>query len=276
MVTRATSKAWSSVLLAAVFAGAAAVRADVDLGIAPVLQATPVWCWLAVGEMVFRRFDVPAVNGHYQCGVIGAMSLASNKAQCAEDCRLCSFPAGDASTLMGMFVDYPRRAAILSGQRAPRLFVTHADALSPRELRRELDAGRPVVAGINPQGAPAAFAASAHVSLITGYAQRADKLVLLVNDPFPFSPTTWPDPYLQSGAQRLRAGQYAVDYDTYARAMGWVESFLVRVDGSHEAAGLQCFASTPLAQSRCPAPPLARPGDRCACGPGVGVVVDGR
>jgi hypothetical protein len=250
-------------------------RADVDLGIAPVQQATPVWCWLAVGEMLFRKLDVPAVNGHYQCGVIGAMSIASNQAQCAQDCRLCAFPAGDASTLMGMLIDYPRRAALLSGRRTPRLFVTHDDALSPRELRHELDQGRPVVAGINPQGAPAAFAASAHVALITGYAERDGALLLLVNDPFPFSPTTWPDPYLQIGARLVRPGQYAVPYETYTRAMGWVESFVVRVDGAHQPAGLQCFASTPLSQQRCPAPPLSTPGATCTCGAAVGVVVDG-
>ena len=250
-------------------------RANVDLGIAPVQQATPVWCWLAVGEMLFRKFNVPAVNGHYQCGVIGAMSIASNQAQCSQDCRLCSFPAGDASTLMGMLIDYPRRAALLSGQRAPRLFVTHDDALSPRELRHELDQGRPVVAGINPQGAPAAFAASAHVALITGYADVGGQLVLLVNDPFPFSPSTWPDPYVLVGARLLRPGQYAVPYETYTRQMGWVESFALRVDGTHQPATLQCFASTPLAQQHCPAPPLAQPGSACSCGVAHGVVVDG-
>ncbi len=262
-------------LLVAPFVAAPAARADVDLGIAPVQQATPVWCWLAVGEMLFRKLDVPAVNGHYQCGVIGAMSIASNQAQCAQDCRLCSFPAGDASTLMGMLIDYPRRAAQLSGRRAPRLFVTHDDALPPRDLRHELDQGRPVVVGINPQGAPAAFSASAHVALITGYAVRDGVLWLLVNDPFPFSPATWPDPYLQVGARLLRPGQYAVPYETYTRALGWVESFVVRIDGNHQPAARQCLASTPLSQQRCPASPLAPAGAPCSCGVAAGVVVDG-
>jgi hypothetical protein len=274
---RATAQQPLTVVVAAVvlLALAPPVRADVDLGIAPVQQATPVWCWLAVGEMLFRKFDVPAVNGHYQCGVIGAMSIASNQQQCAQDCRLCTFPAGDASTLMGMLIDYPRRAALLSGRRAPRLFVTHDDALLPRELRQELDAGRPVLAGINPQGMPAAFAASAHVALITGYSDAGGQLVLLVNDPFPFSPTTWPDPYLQAGARLLRPGQYAVTYEAYTRQMGWIESFVVRVDGTHQPTSLQCFASTPLSELRCTAPPLAKPGTACSCGMAKGVVVDG-
>ncbi len=251
------------------------VRAQVDLKIVPVEQATPVWCWLAVGEMVFRAFDIPAVNAHYQCGVVGAMSIASNQAQCAEDCRRCAFPAGDASTLMGMLIDYPRRAALLTGRPAPRLFVTHTDALSPAELRKELGAGRPVVAGINPQGMPATFQASAHVSLIVGYAEHEGRLILRVNDPFPFSPTTWPDPYLQHGALRVRPGQYAIPYEAYVRQMGWVESFLLRVDGVHRPQAAVCWASTPLSTTKCPAPPFMTPGSRCSCGAVPGVVVDG-
>ncbi len=254
---------------------ATAARADVDLGIPPVQQATPVWCWLAVGEMVFRQFDVPAVNGHYQCGVIGAMSIASNKAQCAQDCRLCNTPAGDATQLMGMLIDYPRRAALISGLPSPRLFVTHADALSPVELKRELDGGRPVLAGINPGGRPQAFSASAHVALIVGYVERPDGLLLIVNDPYPFSPTGWPDPYLANGASRLGNGRYQIAWSTYTQSLGWVESFLVRVDGKHKAAPLQCLASTPLlATQTCAAAPLSKPGDRCSCGASAGVVVD--
>ncbi len=252
-------------------------RADVDLGIAPVQQATPVWCWLAVGEMVFRRFEVPAVNDHYQCGVIGAISIASNQAQCARDCRLCNFPAGDATRLMGMLVGYPRRVALLTGQSTPRLFVSHTNTLSAVELRRELDGGRPVLAGINPSGRPDVFGASAHVALIVGYVDGSDgdnSLTLIVNDPFPFSASTWPDPYQAKGATLLAPGRYGIRYDSYVNQLGWAESFLVRVDGKHAAAPLQCFAATPLAQQRCPASALAKAGERCSCGGVAGVVVD--
>jgi hypothetical protein len=265
------------VALAVVAAAAAApaARADVDLGIAPVQQATPVWCWLAVGEMLFRKVAVPAVNPHYQCGVIGALSIATNQDDCARDCRLCAFPAGTSATVLGMLVDYPRRAALLTNRPGPRLFASHADALSPVELRRELDAGRPVLAGINPAGIPATFAASAHVALIVGYAERNGQLWLLVNDPFPFAPSSWPDPYLAAGATLLQPGRYAVPYATYTGGMGWVESFLVRVEGQHLPAPLQCLASTPLAQTRCHAPRGLPAGSACRCGGAAGVVVDG-
>lgn len=254
---------------------ASSSRADVELPIPPVTQATHVWCWIAVGEMLFRAFDVPAVNAHYQCGVVGAVAIGTARDECARDCRRCVVPGGDATTVMGMLVEYPRRVSMLQGGRVPRLFVAHTGALSPDELRRELDTGRPVVAGINPGGRPAAFGASAHVALIVGYHVAGDVLWLVVNDPYPFSPQTWPDPYLAVGATKLAPGRYGVPYRVYTEGLGWVESFLVRRDGEHVADGRRCFASTPLSQTNCPAAPLQAPGSPCACGPARGVVVDG-
>jgi hypothetical protein len=90
-----------------------------------VVQATHVWCWIAVGEMVFRAFDVPAVNEHYQCGVVGAVAIGTARDACARDCGRCVVPGGDATTVMGMLVEYPRRVAMLRGGRVPRLFVAH-------------------------------------------------------------------------------------------------------------------------------------------------------
>ena len=250
-------------------------RADVDLRIAPVQQATPVWCWLAVGEMVFRSFKVPSINEHFQCGIVGAVSIGTARDECARDCRRCNVAGGDATTVMGMLVEYPRRASMLTGSSVPRLFVAHAQALSPAELKRELDAGHPVVAGINPASRPDTFGASAHVALIVGYRVIDGMLWLLVNDPFPFSPAIWADPYLAVGARLLEPGRYGVPYATYTEQMGWVESFLLRRDGDHVTSPLRCMASTPLSQTACPATPQAKPGQACRCGIAAGVVVDG-
>jgi hypothetical protein len=175
---------------------------------------------------------------------------------------------------MGMLIGYPRRVALLTGQSVPRLFVTHTNTLSTDDIRRELDGGRPVLAGINPSGRPDAFQASAHVALIVGYAEREGAMTLIVNDPFPFSPSLWPDPYQANGATMLAPGRYEIRYESYVNQLGWAESFLVRADGQHAAAPLQCFASTPLSQQRCPASVLAKAGERCSCGGVAGVVVD--
>jgi hypothetical protein len=249
-------------------------NADVDLKIPPVQQATPVWCWLAIGEMVFRTFKVPSINEHFQCGIVGAVSIGTARDECARDCRRCNVPGGDATTVMGMLVEYPRRASMLTGTTVPRLFVAHTQALSPDEVKRELDAGRPIVAGINPNARPDIFGASAHVALIVGYRVVDGTLWLLVNDPFPFSPALWPDPYIAVGARLLEPGRYGVPYRTYTEQMGWVESFLVRKDGVHVTSPLRCMASTPLTETTCLAPPQAKPGQPCGCGIARGVVVD--
>jgi len=250
-------------------------RADVELAIAPVQQATHVWCWLAVGEMIFRAFDVPALNDHFQCGIVGAVAIGTAHDVCARDCRRCTVPGGDAATVMNMLVEYPRRASMLSAVTVPRLFVSHTGVLRPSELRGELDAARPVVVGINPGGRPAAFAAAAHVALIVGYRVVGDELWLVVNDPYPFSPQTWPDPYLAVDATALQPGRYALPYRRLVDGLLWTESFLVRRDGNHEADGKRCLASTPLTQTACPAGPTQSPGDACRCGVARGVVVDG-
>jgi hypothetical protein len=273
MTRRPSPVAW---LVATIALASGTAHADVDLGIRPVTQATPVWCWLAVGEMVFRAFDVPAVNAHFQCGVMGAIAIGTARDDCARDCRRCTVPGGDAATVMNMLVEYPRRASMIEGTTVPRVFATHTNTLSPAELKVELDGGRPVVAGINPAQRPGAYAPSAHVALIVGYRVIDDVLWLLVNDPYPFSPKDWPDPYLPVGGRLLEPGRYGVRYDTYVERMGWVESFLVRSSGTHTASALRCVASTPLTKTTCTAPASLAPGSPCSCGPVAGVVVDGR
>jgi len=252
-----------------------AAHADRVLPIAPVTQATPVWCWLAVGEMVFRYFDVPAVNEHFQCGLIGAISIGTAKDICASDCTKCTVPGGDATTVTAMLTEYPRRASLLKKLKSPRLFVSHGNVLTVDEVRKELDGDRPILAGISPAGRPQAFGPSAHVALIVGYENVDGGLRLVVNDPFPFSSKTWADPYLKAGATLVSPGRYLVDYAVYTGAMGWAESFLVRADGWHHVVTRHCLAATPLSQTSCPSGPLDAPGTPCRCGIASGVVVDG-
>jgi hypothetical protein len=250
-------------------------RANVELSVAPVQQTTHVWCWLAVGEMIFRAFDVPALNDHFQCGIVGAVAIGTARDVCARDCRRCTVPGGDAATVMNMLVEYPRRVSMLSGVSVPRLFVSHAGVLQPGELRAELDAGRPVVVGINPGGRPATFAPAAHVALVIGYRVVGDELWVLVNDPYPFSPQTWPDPYLAINAATPTPGRYVLPYRRLLEGLSWTESFLIRRDGMHEADAMRCLASTPLSHVACSARPTQAPGEPCACGLARGVVVEG-
>lgn len=205
-----------------------------SLPIAPKFQQTPVWCWLAVGEMVFSHFAVPEVNPNFQCGIVAADSIATNMEMCSRDCSLCNVPVGTSREFAGMLVDYPRRAAALTGRKTPRVFATISGVLAVDAVASEIDRGSPVVAGISPGGVSGAFQTSAHVALIIGYDLSTDpsKPRLRVNDPFPFPEAA--NPYLAAGASSPAAGSYSIPYETFQHALGWTESFLVRVEGDHD------------------------------------------
>jgi len=60
-----------------------------QLSIDPEIQSSPVWCWLAVGKMVFRHFDIENVNPlNYQCGIVGLGALGSANEACMIDWRI--------------------------------------------------------------------------------------------------------------------------------------------------------------------------------------------
>lgn len=252
-----------------------------DLGIAPDMQQTFVWCWLAVGEMIFRHYGVPETpNGEtYQCGIVQSISIATNMSRCAGDCSLCVVPAAGARDFVGMLADYPRRAAVLTGEPAPRVFATVAGVLRPSEVRDEIDAGNPVVAGINPDRRPAVtFQAPAHVALIVGYTETKGALLLRVNDPFPYPAPA--NPYPLAGGKMLQPGSYEIAYDAFERLLAWRESYLVRAAGRHAPRG---SGSTPRAQTAiCTTPagacrlPASQPeGSPCSCPDARGSTVPG-
>ena len=277
----ARHRTWAIVFLIAAAAGSATPARSLVLDVPPVTQQTPVWCWLAVGEMLFRHLQVPAVNHNYQCGIIGAMSLSSNQSQCARDCMLCKTPAGDKNRLMGMLVEYPLRAALLADSPAQRVFIGPAGALADQDIAAELDAHRPIIIGINPRTRPRSFAGSEHVAMIIGYIgyiarsgmPGAAPVELIVNDPFPFSPVSWPDPYIAAGAQKLQAGQYRISRDVLVEELGWTESFLVRIDGRHDPAASVCVTTSVTGTQSCLAAPRARAGEACSCHGAVGRII---
>jgi hypothetical protein len=228
------------------------------LQIAPVMQSLPVWCWLAVGEMAFRHFGVPQVQGpNYQCGIIGAISIATNYAQCASptSCALCAIPAGSTRDMIGMLADYPRRAARISGSPAPRLYATVAAPLSDSEMQAEIDASRPVVVGISPSraGLPAEFAAAQHVALVVGYEfPQQGPARFIINDPYPYPAPA--NPYLAAGGQPSGiALQYVIASSALRSQLGWSDSFLLSANGRHSSAGATIGSSAlpPAVASRC-------------------------
>ncbi len=192
------------------------------LRIPPVYQKTPVWCWAAVGEMVFRYYDIPTINpvGNYQCGIVAGLG-----GQCWVDCRACVVSAPSMSAIASMIEGYPDLVRDVTGQRTRSLtaLLDYA-ALDPEDIIDEIDDGRPVITGISPSGTRYPGSLSEHVALIIGYKARGNRLVLIVNDPFPYRETRSPDPYARAGGRKVRRGQYEVDYRAFVNRLQWKET----------------------------------------------------
>jgi Peptidase_C39 like family len=211
------------ICLIVVAAPPASQAIDAELSISPVVQRTPVWCWVAVGEMVFEHFNVPNVNpaAEYQCGIIGA--LAGPLHPCWSDCRRCIVPAGSPGNITNMLLQYPRVAGQLTRQSIRGVRSRHAGrALTVDEIKEELDNDRPIIAGINPSGVAGPFAQ--HVALVIGYEEDGEVLILIVNDPYPYQYVgNRFDPFLRANG-RGGQGQYRIAYDNFRRGLAWSES----------------------------------------------------
>jgi hypothetical protein len=203
---------------------------DNTLNVEPVYQQTPVWCWAAVGEMVFRYYGVSNINpfGNFQCGIIALVHPI-----CNQNCGNCPIPAGSLRTMNNMLTRYPDVASGRTRSSTRIRTRTSSRALSKSELREEIEAGRPVVAGISPSGYRHP-GVSEHVALIVGI-EGAD---IIVNDPFPFDLAFSGDPYEAAGGVEVGPGQYQIDFHQFRSRLQWRETIHgIRCSGSDCAEG---------------------------------------
>lgn len=190
------------------------------LTINPVAQQTEVWCWAASAEMVFRHYGLPNINpaGNYQCGIVAAYFGPSSP--CWFDCFACISSIASMSQMQLLINGYGSVARQFTPSRVlgSRLLFS---ALSFSDTAREIDDGRPIVAGISPNG----FVypnISQHAVVIVGYQNNASGQWVIVNDPFPYDTVpSSPNPYMAFGATRLRPGQYLVAYAALLSGLRW-------------------------------------------------------
>jgi Peptidase_C39 like family len=193
-----------------------------DLSITPRYQETYVWCWVAVGQMVFEHYGVPNVNpaGDYQCGIIGLLAAGTMRHDCAFRCQNCTVPAGSANGVRNMIEEYPRRVAAVGDDDVARLRASYQAApLSFAAVQRAIDQEHPIIAGISPSGRPSPWASSQHVALIVGYDEGGERL--LVNDPYPFAVR---NPYVAAGADHNGDGSYWISYSAFRQRLDWAEA----------------------------------------------------
>lgn len=192
------------------------------LEIAPIAQQQWEWCWITCGEMIFRYYGVQANNPiSYQCGIIG--TLYPN---CSNNCLNCSMvSASSMQNIQWMLNTYPE----YQFWPAPPDFTSHVYstanyfALSPESVSREIDAGRPILAGITPEGAYPG-ATPQHAVLVVGYDDTDDGFYVIVNDPWPYRDFVNQHPYENNGGCMLQPGQYRIRYSAFKTNMSWTQS----------------------------------------------------
>lgn len=194
---------------------------------APTLQQTPVWCWAASAEMVFRYYGLPNVNpyGNYQCGLIASWFYGS---ACSVDCSLCQYPIGPMSNMQTLIDNYGAFVYATLGIPSRSLSSTLVfRALTFAEVVTEIASGRPVVVGISPGSGFALPNASEHIAVLVGYDNTNGQQMLIVNDPFPFQAppyNQYPNPYLQAGGTQLGVGRFALSRDALVNRLAWANS----------------------------------------------------
>lgn len=200
------------------------VVAGEALPIGGLAQNTPVWCWLASGEMVHRYYGQPNVNpfGNYQCGMVGILYPAT----CGFNCGNCISGASSWSMVNDMIVRYPQEILRLTPYAATPMRSSSSNAsLTWDQVKAQIDNGWPVLTAVNPSGFRITNQISEHVAVIVGYeVTQAGTRRLIVNDPWPYELNQWqgqPDPYLQAGGREVRPFQYHVPYDGFRQRLQW-------------------------------------------------------
>jgi hypothetical protein len=183
-----------------------------QLPIEPVVQRMRLWCWLAVGEMVFRHHGIPDADGggDFQCGILRRISGA--RSPCASDCYACERASGSNEGVLAMLSGYARTAA------GRELRWHEARVVSPMAVMESIDAGRPIIAGTS-YGRRRADGDVEHVALIVGYELVDGGMLLTVNDPFPYEPQE--NPFLRHGGAMVRERQYRIPYEVFRDALHW-------------------------------------------------------
>jgi hypothetical protein len=203
--------------------------ADRVLNIPPVRQITATACWLATGEMIFRYYHIPANAIDYQCGEmrfqgavrVGQFGPMAFNGPCWSNCALCGgVSAGSVQGLVNMIVQYPQGMSVVTGHdwslQSPSVSLTPLDS---DDVVTEIDAGRPIIAGISPGAGLLPPGLAEHAVLIIGY--QSDGSILVVNDPFPYQSAGMSPPYLRFGGTQMIPGRFAVPYSAMVGAINW-------------------------------------------------------
>lgn len=189
------------------------------LGVTPIAQQTPVWCWAATIEMVFRYHGAPNLNpgGNMQCAIV-----ATRHPACWSNCFNCVVSAGAMANMVGAMSAY-RNVARQSRRPFPSLAFYMQGRQSFAAIARSIDLSRPIIAGISPGGGVYPPGMSEHAIVLIGYDDISRTIIL--NDPMPYPAHL--NPYARIGARRLMAGRYEVPYSQLVQILGYRDTIFI-------------------------------------------------
>lgn len=215
------------------------------LDIPPLFQRNPMWCWLTVMEMIFksRTPPVPSFNPWkpaatpplldpdklYQWGILAAVHAA-----CWLHPDACAMVGGSSwENLQNALRIYPPRAGEQNAPRGapnpnkPVGSTMKPGCLTAAEIKKEIDAGRPIIVGISPGQTPPP-ATPAHVALIVGYQELPNgDIELIVNDPWPYHLRPGDkNPYTAAGGSRNCDANYTIDRQKFCAQASWNGSLI--------------------------------------------------
>jgi len=196
-----------------------------SLSIRPIAQEEPDWCYAASTQMIFAYYGLPAVNSvDYQCGIVGMFNEYSIP-QCFIDCQFCAQVGGGTMDAIKQLVDL---YGVIASQDyfIPSPVLVSSEMYSPLSLQQvetEIDAGRPILAGISPGQFPLPDV-SQHAVVVVGYNINGSSALLIVNDPFPYAATFQQDPYTPAGGTLVQPGQYSISYDAFVQELVWANT----------------------------------------------------
>jgi hypothetical protein len=89
-------------------------------------------------------------------------------------------------------------------------------------VKAEINAGRPIAAGISPGMGFLPPGVSEHAVLIVGYNNVSNAVI--VNDPFPYQSQGLQPSYLQYGGSQIKPGQFSVPYAALVGPIKWANT----------------------------------------------------
>jgi hypothetical protein len=189
------------------------------------MQEAPEWCFAASAEMILRYLEYPNVNadGNYQCGIVGAQGGI-----CSIKCGVCldgGRTTQRVAEIMQMYADFAYR---VTGYQNPKVRINVVGILSSRQIVSQIDQQGPILAGISPGQIqyPAGLGISQHAVVIVGYEGTPESLNVVINDPYPYPPTS--DPYVLNSAFKMQQGQYSIPLRIFVAKFNYRNSVTFR------------------------------------------------